>query len=141
MVNALEVNPNELIQRTSEKLEDNEEITPPEWADYAKTGSHKERPPTQENWWYIRTAAILRSVYKRGPIGTEKLRSKYGGKKDRGMQPEKFRKGSGSVIRKALQQLEKAEYVEHGEKEGHKGRMITEKGKSFLDKTAADLIK
>ncbi|HII79102.1 MAG TPA: 40S ribosomal protein S19, partial [Methanosarcina sp.] len=49
-----------------------------------KTGVHKELPPINDDWWYIRCAAVLRKIYTDGPIGTERLRSVYGGKKDNG---------------------------------------------------------
>ena len=126
-----------LIERLKEKLKEIPEIQPPEWAKYVKTGSHRERPPQQEDWWYIRAASILRSIYLRGPIGVEKLRTKYGGRKDRGVRPEHFRKASGHVIRKIMQQLEQAGLLEKVER---KGRKITPKGQSLLDKLAGEIL-
>ena len=123
---------NELIAKASEELK--KVIKAPEWAPFVKTGVHKERPPVEKDWFYKRAAAILRSVYIKGPIGTNKLRIKYGGRKNRGYAPEKFYRGSGNIIRKALQQLEEAGLIKKAEKGVHKGRMITPKGKSFLDK-------
>jgi small subunit ribosomal protein S19e len=141
MVNALEVNPNELVKRAAQQLAEQKLITPPEWAAYVKTGRHKERPPVEKDWFYNRAAAVLRSVYKLGPVGTQKLRTKYGGRKNRGVQPEKTFKGSGAVLRNALQQLEKAGLLLKEEKSVHKGRKISSKGKSFLDKIAAQVLK
>src|SRR3989344_8301861 len=123
---------NELIAKASEELK--KVIKAPEWAQFVKTGVHKERPPVEKDWFYKRAAAILRSVYIKGPIGTNKLRIKYGGRKNRGYAPEKFYRGSGNIIRKALQQLEEAGLIKKAEKGVHKGRIITPKGKSFLDK-------
>ena len=77
---------------------------------------------------------ILRKIYKDGPIGTNKLRSKYGSKKNRGHKPERFYLSSGKIIRTILQQLEKAEYVKQDKKGTYCGRVVTPKGKSFLDK-------
>jgi small subunit ribosomal protein S19e len=124
-----------LIQRVAEKLKEMDEFKPPEWAAFVKTGVHKERAPEQPDWWYIRVAAIFRKVYTDGPVGIERLRTVYGGRKRRGVEPPKFRKGSGSIIRKALQQLEKAGFV----KQSSEGRVVTPQGRSFLDKTAAEL--
>src|SRR3989338_1228886 len=104
-----------------------------------KTGMHKERPPVDEDWWYFRSASVLRNIYRFGPVGVSKLRTKYGGKKNRGVKKEHFYKGSGSILRKSLQQLEKAGFVKFAEKGVHKGRVITPKGKSFLDKIATQL--
>ena len=137
MPTARDVSPDLLIERLKEKLKDVPEIQPPEWAKYVKTGSHRERPPQQEDWWYVRAASVLRAVYLRGPVGVEKLRTKYGGRKDRGVKPEHFRKASGHVIRKIMQQLEEAGLVEKVER---KGRKITPKGQSLLDKLATEIL-
>ena len=136
-----DVDAQELIQKTAEELKKIPEIKPPEWAEFVKTGMHKERPPASSDWWYLRSASVLRTVYRLGPIGVSKLRAKYGGKKNRGVKKEHFYKGSGNILRKSLQQLEKAGFVKFAEKGVHKGRIITPKGKSFLDKAAANLKK
>ncbi|MFC1801236.1 30S ribosomal protein S19e [Nanoarchaeota archaeon] len=141
MANVFEVDSQELIEKAAKKLAEGKIIEPPEWAGIVKTGVHKERQPSRNDWWYVRAAAVLRSIYKLGPVGTNKLRTKYGGRKSRGFKPERFKKGSGSVIRKLLQQLEKAEFVKQVEKGVHKGRVLTPKGKSFLDKIAIEVRK
>lgn len=133
--------PQDLIVKTAEELKKINEIKPPAWAPFVKTGMFKERPPVNGNWWYSRTASILRTIYRLGPIGVSKLRTRYGGKKNRGVKKEHFYKGSGSIIRKSLQQLEKAGFVKFAEKGLHKGRIITPKGKAFLDKIAAQIQK
>lgn len=141
MVNAKDVYPNDLIGRAAEEIKKIEAVKPPVWTAFSKTGAHKERAPEKKDWWYSRVAAVLRSVYVLGPIGVSKLRTKYGGKKRRGHPPAVFRKGSGSIIRKALQQLEKAGFIKFVEKGIHKGRIVTPQGKSFLDKIAVQLLK
>ena len=141
MANSLEVDPQELIERVAKKLNENKVVTPPTWEGIVKTGRHTERPPTRKDWWYVRSAAVLRSVYKLGPVGTNKLRTKYGGRKNRGYKPEHFYKGSGSIVRKILQQLEKAGYIAQVQKGLAKGRKVTKQGKSFLDKIAQEMIR
>ena len=89
----------------------------------------------------MRAAAVLRSVALLGPIGVSKLRTKYGGRKRRGHKPSRFRRGSGSVLRKVLQQLEKAELIKFVEKGVHKGRVVAPKGASLLDKTSIQILK
>jgi len=130
------VETNEFIENLATELKNVKEVESPEWAKFAKTGVHKERPPVRDDWWHVRVAAVLRSVFKLGPIGTSKLRVKYGGRKNRGVKPEHTYKGSGSIIRKSLQQLEKAGLVKQVEKGKHKGRMVSEKGKALLNKIA-----
>jgi len=137
MKNFYNVPQNDLIEETALELKKIEFIKPPSWAEFVKTGAHKERPPARDDWWYVRAAAILKSIQKMGPIGVSKLRSKYGGKKNRGMKPEQFYPGSGKIIRMILQQLESAGLVKKEEKGIHKGRVISPKGISLFDKVAS----
>lgn len=136
MPTVYDVSTNEIISKTAQELKAVKEIKPPDWAPFVKTGMHRERPPQQQDWWYVRAAAILLTVRKKGPIGVEKLRTKYGGKKNRGHKPEKFYKGSGNIIRKVLQQLEAAQLIKHVKIGVHKGRVATKQGMSLLDKNA-----
>ncbi len=138
MTTAYDVPAEAIIKKLAEKLKKEYKITPPEWAKWVKTGVHKERQPEDPDWWYIRMAAVLRKVYMRGPIGTERLRSLFGGKRDRKVKPYKARKGSGSIIRKSLQQLEEAGLVSTLK---GKGRIVTPKGQSFVDNTAHEIAK
>ena len=128
------VNPNVLVEKASVELK--KLIKAPEFSIYVKTGAGRERPPTDKDWYYKRVAAVLRSVYLKGPLGTNKLRVKYGNRKNVGTAGERVFRASGKIIRLILQQLEKIEFVKQVEKKGHKGRMVTGKGKSFLDKLA-----
>ncbi len=131
-----DVDPTELIEELAKELQKIEFIRPPEWAAYVKTGAHKERPPAREDWWYIRSASVLRKVRLKGPIGVSKLRIFYGGKKNRGYAPERFKRGSGNILRKALQQLEKSGLIKKEKKGVHKGRIITPKGIKLMDNVA-----
>jgi small subunit ribosomal protein S19e len=65
------------------------------------------------------------------------MRSVYGGKKNRGSKPGKSVKGSGSILRKSLQQLESAGFVAKQKN----GRVITPAGASFLDGVAYTVSK
>lgn len=141
MANALEVDPQELLDRVAKEFKDKKTVNPPAWATFVKTGRHVERPPVNDDWWYMRAAAVLRSIYKLGPVGTSKLRTKYGGRKNRGYKPEHTYKGSGSIIRKIMQQLEKAGYIAQVQKGLAKGRKVTKQGRSFLDKIASQIAK
>lgn len=124
-----------LIEKASQSLKQADAIEPPEWAAFARTGAHTERPPERDDWWWIRTAAVLRKVYTDGPLGTERLAGHFGGKKDRGAKPHQSVKGSRNVIRTALQQLEEAGYVEQTDD----GRKVTPEGQSFLDNVAHEV--
>lgn len=136
MTTAKDVQAEALIMKAAEELQKMEEIKPPEFAAYAKTGVHKERPPTQDNWWYIRSAAVLRKVYLGDALGVSRLRKLYGGRKNLGHQPDHKRPASGAVIRKVLQQLDAAGLVKT---EKGKGRIITPKGQSLINRITKEL--
>jgi small subunit ribosomal protein S19e len=136
MVAVKEVPTHELLDHVALKLEKMKEMEKPPWAEQVKTGPQAERPPEDPKWWYLRQASLLRKIYLQGPIGTNKLRDWYGGKKRRGVKPEKHSKSGGKVIRTCMQQLEQAGFVKKVEK---KGRIITPKGQSLLEKTASEV--
>ncbi len=119
-----------LIEEAARRLEKMEDMKPPEWAKFVKTGVCKERPPSQNNWWYVRSASILHKLSKNKSSGISRLRKVYGSRKRRGHKPEHKYPASGAIIRRVLQQLEKAGFVKT---EKGKGRMITAKGKLFLN--------
>ncbi|MDK2876151.1 MAG: small subunit ribosomal protein S19e [Archaeoglobaceae archaeon] len=122
-----------LISRVAEKLKD--AVSPPEWAKFVKTGVNRERAPEQSDWWYIRLASIFRRIYINGPVGIERLRTYYGGRKRRGVKPAHFRRGSGAIIRNALHQLEQLGFV----KKTPMGRVLTPAGRAYLDRIANEL--
>jgi small subunit ribosomal protein S19e len=131
MTTAYDVPADVLINRLSGYLKENiREIQPPEWAGYVKTGSQAERVPQSPDWWYVRSASLLRKLYMNGPVGVSRLRKDYGGRKRRGVRPAHFAKAGGNIIRTILQQLETAGLTQ---KEGIKGRIVTGKGRSLLD--------
>lgn len=127
-----DVDPQVVINNLAKDLK--EIIKQPEWTPYVKTGNHKQRPPVDKDWFFTRSAAVLRTVALKGPIGVSKLRTKYGGKKNKGYKPEAFVKGSGNILRKALQELDKAGLTIQAEKGVHKGRIVTPKGMKLLAK-------
>merc|ERR1712166_347043 len=114
-------------------------IEVPKWADLVKTAAFKELAPYDQDWYYIRAAAIARRVYLRGDVGVGAFKKIFGGRAHRGTRPEKFATGSGAIARHILRQLEALKIVEHipEGKEGHrKGRRITPQGQRDLDSIA-----
>jgi small subunit ribosomal protein S19e len=110
------------------------EFKMPEWAIYVKTGVSKKRPPEDtDGWWYKRVASILRQIYIHNVVGVQRLRVKYGSRKNRGAKPEAFMRASGKVIRVILQQSEKAGFLEKVKEGKRFGRRLTSKGKEFLE--------
>lgn len=138
MTTVFDVPAKELIDEIAKKISKDKIFMIPEGNIYSKTSVDREHPPTNTNWWYIRCGSILRKIYMNNGIGTEQLRAEYGGKMNRGSKPSKARSGSGSIVRRAIQQLEKAGYVKSIR---GKGRVITPKGRSFMDNTSKDVFK
>ena len=137
MTTLLDVPAELLIEKLASELKGNyDKIKPLPWAMYVKTGVFKERAPTNPDWWYIRCASILRKVAINSYIGVSRLRSVYGGRQRRGAKPEHVKKGSGSIVRHSLQQLEEEGLVEIIK---GKGRRITPKGQSLVDRLAHEL--
>lgn len=141
MAKVFDVDPGKLIEKLAEELKKVEHIKAPEWGKFAKTGAGKERPPARRDWWHVRAASVMRKIYVSGPVGVSKLRKKYSSKKNRGHKPERVYSGSGNILRKILQQLEKAELLKYVEKGVHKGRIVTSKGEKLLNKAATGLGK
>jgi small subunit ribosomal protein S19e len=134
-----DVPPQQFIDKLAKYLKENvDQVQPPAWSQVAKTGSHVEKQPQNPDWWYTRGASILRKIYAHEPLGLEKLRSDYGGRKGFNVSPNHASKAGGSNIRKILQQLEAAQLVQTASPQG---RRMTPKGRKLLQEIADDLHK
>jgi small subunit ribosomal protein S19e len=127
-----EKEPKKFIINLAEELKKIDSFKVPEWALYVKSGVSKQRPPENDDFWFMRAASILRQLYIKGVVGVSRLRTRYGSRKNRGSQPAKFKKASGKIIRVILQQSEKAGLVEKVTGQQF-GRRLTAKGRQFLD--------
>ena len=133
-----ELSAQEYNLKLAEALKKIPEFKEPEWAWFVKSGPAKERPIDEPDFWYKRAASILRQIYKKKIVGVNRLRTRYGSKKNRGMKPEEFRKSGGKIIRTILQQSDKAGFTEiaksvKGVKSRKPGRQLTIKGREFLE--------
>ena len=133
MVTVYDVEPNKLIEKAAEKLK-GMRIVKPDFVGLVKSGAHTERPPQQDNFWYVRCASILRQAYVKDLVGTNKLRRHYGGRKRRGLRRERHVPAGGATIRKAMQELEKAGLLIKQKN----GRTLSPKGRQFLDTVAKE---
>ncbi|HLD37214.1 MAG TPA: 40S ribosomal protein S19 [Candidatus Nanoarchaeia archaeon] len=118
--------------KLAEALKNLPEFKMPEWAVFVKTGVSRQRPSVEKDFWHKRAASILRQIYINKVVGVGRLRTRYGGKQNRGMRPSKFRKSSGKIIRVILQQAEREGLLEQA-KSKKKGRQLTKKGIEFLE--------
>lgn len=113
-------------------LKESGDFERPVWLDFVKSGAGKMRPIEDPDFWYKRAASILRQMHVRGILGVGRLRTRYGHRKNRGMQPAIHYKGSGKIIRLLVQQAEAAGLVEKI-KEKRAGRRLTFKGTQLLE--------
>jgi len=138
MATAFDVPADRLIPKLAEELKKVEEIKAPEWSMFVKTGRHREKGPVSADWWHTRVAAVLRKIYVEGPVGTTRLAAMYGGKADRGSKPNRAVRGSRSISRVTVQQLEKSQLIQK-QKDG--GRVVTAKGRKMIDSMSTQILK
>src|SRR3990167_6826563 len=130
-----DTNSQEYNLKLAEALKKVPEFKQPEWAEFVKTGPAKVRPIDEPDFWHKRAASILRQIYKNKIVGVNRLRTRYGSRKDRGFQPPEFRRAGGKIIRTILQQADKAGLTEKTItkiKGRRAGRQLTKKGKELL---------
>jgi len=139
MVSVREVDAQKFNVMLKEELKNVKEIIPPAWSPFVKSGAHRERIPQQDDFWYVRSAAVLRRFYLDNSVGVERLRSYFGGKKRRGHKPAHFRKSSGNILRKIVQQLEASGLLEKNSDK--RGRKLTAQGRKLMDKVAYEVSK
>ncbi len=133
MPHAFDVPASALLPRVAAELKARELVAPPEWASHVKTGVSRQQAPTQPDWWYLRSASVLRKIFLQGTTGVQRLSAEYGGRKDRGSAPYHARTGSRAVLREIVQQLEKSGLVK-----AHKnlGRRVSPAGLKLLDQAS-----
>ncbi|MFB6246245.1 MAG: 40S ribosomal protein S19 [Candidatus Pacearchaeota archaeon] len=133
-----ELNAHEYNEKLAEALKQYPSLEQPEWISFVKSTPANERPIQDPDFWYKRTASILRQIYKNGSIGVNKLKTHYGDRKRRGARPETYKRGAGKIIRKILQQTDEAGLTEttqgvKGSKTKNPGRRLTHKGKQLME--------
>ena len=133
-----ELDSQEYNLKLAEALKDISEFVAPEWIAFSKSGASKARPIDDKDFWFKRSASILRQIYKKKIVGVNRLRTKYGSKKNRGMKPEKFKRAGGKIIRTILQQSDAAGFTEIAKairdvRSKKPGRQLTQKGKEFME--------
>jgi small subunit ribosomal protein S19e len=136
MVSAHDVPSDKLISALAEQMKGVAGVEVPDWAHFAKTGSHAERPPSNFDWWFTRAASLMRKLYLHGPVGLTDLKRAYGGTKAVKYYPKHHRDAGGSSIRKILKQLEQAELVA----KTPKGRILSPKGRAMLDRASKEIF-
>ncbi len=143
MTHPNDVPPSLLLPQLATELRNRQAVQPPPWATFVKTGVHKQRAPVQTDWWYLRSASVLRKIYVQGYVGVARLSAEYGGKRDRGSAPYHARTGSRAILREIVQQLEKSGLVQPYKTRGRRvspegEKLLTAVSKVILQKLAAE---
>jgi small subunit ribosomal protein S19e len=125
-----------LIEKLAMDFKEKNILTQPVCFEFVKTSHAKEKSPESTEWFFIRAGSIFRKIYFKNFIGVQALRKCYSQGKNRGSRPERSTDASGKIIRNILQQLEKAGLVE---RYGAKGRRLSPKGVSYIDKIATEI--
>ncbi|KAI0600475.1 40S ribosomal protein S19 [Biscogniauxia sp. FL1348] len=134
MTGVRDVEAQDFIRAYAAFLKRQGKLAVPGWVDTVKTGPGKELPPQDQDWFYVRAAAIARHIYMRKTVGVGRLSRVHGGAKNRGVRPSKHVDASKGVDRRAIQGLEKLGILELDEEKG--GRRITQQGQRDLDRIA-----
>lgn len=115
MIELFTVKPDEFNQVLADHLKNTSKVNPPKNVDLIKTCHGKQRAPCERDWYYKRAASIVRkmllAMHADKNVGVRKLSSKYGCSKNRGSQPSKHVDGSRGLIRRIMQDLEKADWI------------------------------
>jgi len=138
MTHPNDVPPSVLLPPLATELRNRQAVVPPPWATFVKTGVHKQRAPVQTDWWYLRSASVLRKIYLQGYVGIARLSAEYGGKRDRGSAPYHAHSGSRAILREIVHQLEKAGLVQPYKT---RGRRLSAAGEKLLTAVSTDVLK
>merc|ERR1712151_400665 len=99
--------------------------------EYVKTAHYKELPPTDDDFMYIRAAAIVRTllVHPERNWGVCRLAKKFGGKRRaKGATRGHKKSAAKGIIRHCVKELQKLGYVEPAAEDGP--RKISSEGRS-----------
>ena len=77
----LDVDYNVFINALANKLKADGKLAQPDWTQFVKTGVTRQYSPNEQNWYYLKAAAILRRVYIQGPLGIKDFRKIFASEK------------------------------------------------------------
>jgi small subunit ribosomal protein S19e len=83
---------------------------PVDW-DIIKTGRGRERAPEDDDWYYLRTAAVVRQLALSETVTIAAIARRYGNWKNRGVRPSKFVECDESLCCSVFDNLEDMRWV------------------------------
>ena len=151
MISVKDVPAEAFIKAYAEHLKKAQKIKPIAHVNLIKTGHAQEVTPENEDWFFVRCAALARTLYLRPERGVGSLRHIYGRKHKPGLTKRHHEPGSGKVIRFALQQLQGANilmayndkrnkgFKADGDTETKYPRIVTPEGHQDMNKIAKNV--
>lgn len=136
-VTVKDVDQDKVVTGVAQFLKKSGKLRVPDNMDIVKTSKSKELSPSNNDWFYIRCASILRRMYHKGPIGVGGVKKLYGDRKRNGVCPSHFCRADGAVSRRAVQALENIKLIE---KHPEGGRKLTAQGQRDLDRIASQIF-
>jgi len=140
----------EFIAAFSQYLKKNNLIERPKWADYVKTSTGTfiiyiatELAPLDDDWIYVRVAALARKIYLRPRTGVNLLSHLYGQKYRVASRHPRHEHAHLKIIRWGLQQLEKQKIIKKDKKGDQlkiNSRIISEEGRGTLNRITTEFI-
>ena len=145
-VTVLDVPSNAFINELASFFKEKNVIKLPKWSYLVKSSHANEVVPLDPDYMFYKAAAIARILYitKSKAIGVGSLKSFFGKKMRRGVEPPKFMKAAGKIIRELTKQLKANGYVENYGTKGNNvtyGMVLTKQGRTELDKIASKVMK
>ena len=111
MVTLKDVPAEAFIKGYAEHLKKSQKIKPIKDANLLKTGHGREVTPENEDWYFVRAAAVARTLFLRPERGVGTLRHIFGKKGRPGFSNPHHSVASGKVLRHVLQQLQAADIL------------------------------
>uniref|UniRef100_A0A1I8GDP5 Small ribosomal subunit protein eS19 n=2 Tax=Macrostomum lignano TaxID=282301 RepID=A0A1I8GDP5_9PLAT len=127
------VSQQKLVRALAAYLKKTGKLAVPEWADVVKLSAANELAPADSDWFFVRSASLLRHLYVRAPVGVGALTKVYGKVRRRGHRPNHSSRCYRGPLRKSLQGLESMGLVA---KDEAGGRQLTSQGRRDLDRIA-----
>ena len=145
-VTVLDVPSNAFINELAAFFKEKNVIKLPKYSYLVKSSHANEVVPLDPDYMFYKAAAIARILYvtKSKSIGVGSLKSFFGKKMRRGVEPPKFMKAAGKIIRELTKQLKANGYVENYGNKGNAvtyGMVLTKQGRTELDKIASKVMK
>lgn len=123
-----EVRPERFNVALKSYLKSSNKIVLPQDYDIIKTGESRELAPSDDDWYYMRAASIVRQIAKKGGVTSEFLAEKYGSRKNRGCRPSKYVPAHREIGDSVLENLKNMGWINPANSKD----MLTEQGKTVV---------